>query len=233
MNYLGYDPVLLASVSATVETPNGNNVKIQLYDNGIGADSIKNDGIYTAYFTQYELYGTYKRYNVLVSAINDGKAKLKSGPPRKYKYLFQKRNKKTIGSQKANCFDNFKQVLFFSKRNDNFEPVNEFSRVQNAGAFRLISNPTLDDIPPNRVTDFSIASVDEYSQTVDLQWTSAGDNLTTGTAKQLIIRADYDLNKLRSDDEFDKLFQFTEKQVIELRFQLFMLNFSHCQISNS
>jgi calcium-activated chloride channel regulator 1/calcium-activated chloride channel regulator 2/calcium-activated chloride channel regulator 4 len=202
----------MASVSASIETPNGDNINIALYDNGLGSDSVKNDGIYTAYFTDYKTVG---RYNVLVSAVNDGNAKLRTKSFRRYKNSFAENRNTTHSRNKTNTIDNFKQVLFFSNNNLNLKTIHEFSRVQNAGAFRLLRSPNIDNIPPNRVTDLSIASIDEFSHTVDLQWTSAGDDLTTGTAQQIVIRADYDLNKFHSDTEFDNLYELTNKQVID------------------
>jgi len=203
----------MAKVSARVDRPDGTYVEVKLEDNGIGCDAVKNDGIYSAYFADYTTIG---RYNVLVSAVNDEGAKLGSSYISK-KYKNVNKNHKTISSvNKTFSIDDFSQVVFFSNNNENSAsiPVPAFSRVQNAGAFNLKSLPVYDTTPPIRVTDLSIASIDENSNTIDLIWTSAGDDLTVGTAKEVQIRADPDLAKLQDDSNFDSLYLFTDQKVI-------------------
>jgi hypothetical protein len=201
----------MASVSARIEKPNGDSIDIALNDDGVGADSIRNDGIYSGYFTDYSVKG---RYNVLVTAINNGNAKSKSYlEEKRYRNkLFNKRTTKAFN--KSLTIDDFKQVYFFSNNLDSLQSLQPFSRSQNAGAFRLEKDFLTDNIPPIRVNDFSIISVDENSHSIDLQWTSAGDDLTAGIAKEIQIRADYDVNSLIDENNFDSLYKFTEQQVI-------------------
>uniref|UniRef100_A0A671EV83 Calcium-activated chloride channel regulator 1 n=1 Tax=Rhinolophus ferrumequinum TaxID=59479 RepID=A0A671EV83_RHIFE len=59
-------PILGASVTALIESENGNTVTLELLDNGAGADATKDDGIYSRYFTAYDTNG---RYSVKVRAL--------------------------------------------------------------------------------------------------------------------------------------------------------------------
>ncbi|UYV76173.1 hypothetical protein LAZ67_13002938, partial [Cordylochernes scorpioides] len=67
----GYQPVLGAHIVATVDRPMGSLVDIVLLDNGAGADGTRNDGIYSAYFTQFNGDG---RYSVVAQVVNNGQA---------------------------------------------------------------------------------------------------------------------------------------------------------------
>uniref|UniRef100_A0A8C8UE50 VWFA domain-containing protein n=1 Tax=Peromyscus maniculatus bairdii TaxID=230844 RepID=A0A8C8UE50_PERMB len=52
-------PVLGASVTATIEAEDGHQVTLELWDNGAGADTLKNDGVYSRYFAEYHGNGRY------------------------------------------------------------------------------------------------------------------------------------------------------------------------------
>ncbi|UYV76188.1 hypothetical protein LAZ67_13002973 [Cordylochernes scorpioides] len=73
----GYEPVLGASVVATVDRPMGSLVDIELMDNGAGADGTRDDGIYSAYFTQFNGNG---RYSVVARVVNNGQAGVRLQP---------------------------------------------------------------------------------------------------------------------------------------------------------
>ena len=63
----GYAPVLDAVVTAIIQGPHGTS-EIRLKDNGLGADTIPNDGIYAAYFLNFTGNG---RYRVKVKVMSD------------------------------------------------------------------------------------------------------------------------------------------------------------------
>uniref|UniRef100_T1II73 VWFA domain-containing protein n=1 Tax=Strigamia maritima TaxID=126957 RepID=T1II73_STRMM len=69
-----YTPILGATVLAMVERPTGDQVEVELHDEGAGADIKKNDGIYSAYFTQFKGSG---RYSVTARVVNDGNARVR------------------------------------------------------------------------------------------------------------------------------------------------------------
>lgn len=61
----GFLPVLGANVTAVIESETGHQVTLVLWDNGAGADTLRNDGIYSRYFTEFHGNG---RYSLKVSA---------------------------------------------------------------------------------------------------------------------------------------------------------------------
>ena len=198
-----------ATVTARVERPDSSVITIDLRDDGLGCDAIKNDGIYSAYFVNYNIAG---RYNVLVSAINDGNAQLGSRITKHYNRNVKK-HPRARSANKTFSIQDFKQVLQFSNTVQNTVSIPAFSRVQNAGAFRLKSYSSVDRIPPIKVTDFSFASIDENSKSIELIWTSAGDDLSVGTAKLIQIRADLNLAQIVDDISFDSLYLFNQNDV--------------------
>uniref|UniRef100_A0A8C0WPY3 Uncharacterized protein n=1 Tax=Castor canadensis TaxID=51338 RepID=A0A8C0WPY3_CASCN len=55
----GYIPIIGASVTAIIESNSGKSKVLELLDNGAGADTFKNDGVYSRYFTAYSGNGKY------------------------------------------------------------------------------------------------------------------------------------------------------------------------------
>jgi calcium-activated chloride channel regulator 3/4 len=52
-------PILDAHVEAIVYRPNGEQITIELFDDGLHADRYKNDGVYSRYFIDYSVNGPY------------------------------------------------------------------------------------------------------------------------------------------------------------------------------
>lgn len=63
-------------------------------------------------------------------------------------------------------------------------PVNNGTRLSQTkviGTFEVTQNPPQEDIlPPNRVADLNVISIDSENSTVELQWTAPGDNYDYG-----------------------------------------------------
>uniref|UniRef100_A0A8C0I0F2 Uncharacterized protein n=1 Tax=Balaenoptera musculus TaxID=9771 RepID=A0A8C0I0F2_BALMU len=68
-----YIPILGANVTAFIESNNGNTKVMELLDNSAGADSFKNDGVYSRYFTTYKENDKYRNFNA---------GKIEENPPR-------------------------------------------------------------------------------------------------------------------------------------------------------
>lgn len=58
IQFSGYNPVIDPIVEATVETPDGIR-KIKLFDDGVGEDLIKHDGIYSGFLPTLDGVGRY------------------------------------------------------------------------------------------------------------------------------------------------------------------------------
>lgn len=52
-------PILDANVEAIIYKPNGEQIKLDLFDNGLHADRYKNDGVYSRFFLDYSINGPY------------------------------------------------------------------------------------------------------------------------------------------------------------------------------
>ncbi len=52
-------PILNASVRALIYRPSGDYISLELYDNGLNADRYADDGVYTRYFSNYNVDGVY------------------------------------------------------------------------------------------------------------------------------------------------------------------------------
>ena len=71
-----YNYIICADVIAVVDRPKGEPVLIHLRDNGLGADKVPNDGLYSGVFSKFNTNG---RYGVTARIINNSKAMLKLG----------------------------------------------------------------------------------------------------------------------------------------------------------
>ena len=71
-----YNYIICADVIATVDRPKGQPILIQLYDNGLGADKVANDGLYSAVFSKFNSNG---RYGVNARVVNNNRALIKLG----------------------------------------------------------------------------------------------------------------------------------------------------------
>uniref|UniRef100_UPI00398F76F4 calcium-activated chloride channel regulator 1-like n=1 Tax=Pristiophorus japonicus TaxID=55135 RepID=UPI00398F76F4 len=184
----GFLPVLFAEVTAIIEQPTGPLVKQDLTDNGLGADIIRNDGVYTKYFLNITGYG---RYNLKVRVQG------KEGSTRMAI---------TTGGNALN-------IPGCTKNDDNQTnpprpPINEedldaklgdFSRVQSGGAISVPMGTPIVDFPPCKITDLQATIVKDK---VKLEWTAPGEDYDQGTVSRYEMRMSDRLLQLR--DNFSK-----------------------------
>ncbi|CAD7683100.1 unnamed protein product [Nyctereutes procyonoides] len=190
----GYVPIIGANVTAFIESNNGKTEVLELLDNGAGADSFKNDGVYSRYFIAYSENG---RYNLKVRA--------QGGVNVAARYLRHPLNRasyipgwvvdgKIEGNPPRAELDEDTQT-----------PLESFTRTASGGAF-VISNvstlPLPDLYPPSQITDLE-ATPD--GDEINLTWTAPGDNFDVGKVQQYIIRISDNILDLR--DNFDNALQ--------------------------
>ncbi|KAM4642771.1 calcium-activated chloride channel regulator 1-like [Discoglossus pictus] len=182
-------PVMGAKVLATVEPLSGSQVTQELFDNGAGADIIKNDGIYSRYFTSFTANG---RYSLKVRVES-------------------KKNTSRLALPKSRAFyvpgyvDNGEIVLNPSRPvvDDVNLPLNlgPFSRTTSGGSF-VVSNVPLGPLPdmykPEKITDLE-ASINK--NTIVLFWTATGDDLDQGNALRYDLRMSTNFEDLRNNFE--------------------------------
>ncbi|XP_072016163.1 calcium-activated chloride channel regulator 1-like isoform X2 [Amphiura filiformis] len=183
----GYTPVINTQVEASVAMPSGDDVRLVLEDNGIGADITSNDGIYSTFFTEF---GGIGRYSVQVNVQSDASnTYIASG------------SIVGIGAVVDPDFVSSKQV------EDNTQTrhvsTGVFQRITNGGSFTCNSQDdctgTKDIYPPSRITDLVADSVHIGSFTVEITFTAPGDDLTNGKATYYEIRMGTNFTQLYED----------------------------------
>ncbi|XP_006812944.1 calcium-activated chloride channel regulator 4-like [Saccoglossus kowalevskii] len=194
----GYSPILHANVTATVERPTPHApVQVQLYDNGSGIDSTKNDGVYSRQFVEFVSATCPNcRYNVKIkvearnglasipiSASNSGRA-LSIRPPG-------------------------------PKEESNITvPIDDFDRVDTGGAIQApVTVSDDDEFPPSRIADLRVTGTSYDDQTITLEWTAPGNDLDKGTADGYDLR--YSRNFVTFSREFITGEELTDNHVIE------------------
>ncbi|KAK3531500.1 hypothetical protein QTP70_023283 [Hemibagrus guttatus] len=167
-----YNPVLGASVSATLESDKGQPVSLQLLDNGAGADSFKGDGTYSRYCTEL-LRGKYS----LKVRVEYQQTEV---PPYKHSGALYIPGYIDDGEVKLNP----------PEPPVNLQPINvgSFTRTVTGQSF-VVAN-----FPPNMITDL-IAELKE--DTVLLTWTAPGEDYDLGKAKFYEIRWSEDFKMLQ------------------------------------
>lgn len=177
----GLAPVLGAKVTAYIEPQNGKVVTLQLLDNGAGADIIKDDGIYSRFFTDFSGNG---RYNLKVRVDSQAKDSTAAAPQSGALYL-------------PGYIENGTLITNPPKPKVTVEDLNlgNFSRTASGGAFvvsNVPSGPVPDVFKPSKISDLT---ADIAGLQVTLYWTATGDDEDKGNASR------YDLRMGLNNDE--------------------------------
>ncbi|XP_031231589.1 calcium-activated chloride channel regulator 3A-1-like isoform X1 [Mastomys coucha] len=174
----GFLPVLGANVTAIIEPENGNQVTLELWDNGAGADTLKNDGIYSRYFTDFHGNG---RYSLKVSAQarkNMAKLNLKQKNKSLYVPGYIENDQIVLNSPRPEVPEEAAEAA-----------VEDFSRLTSGGSFTVSGAPPGGDhahvFPPSKVTDLEAEFTEDH---LHLTWTAPGGVLDKGRAHRYIIR---------------------------------------------
>ncbi|KAM9186556.1 calcium-activated chloride channel regulator 4 [Mergus octosetaceus] len=180
----GFLPVLGANVIATVEKDGAAPVSLELLDNGAGADTVKNDGVYSRYFTSLKGGG---RYSLRVSAHGRNTTVRLGLRQNRALYVpgYIENGKIQMNAPRPEIADEDIQAKLGS-----------FSRTSTTSL--VLDNISTVKLPPCKVTDLDALIENE---TVILSWTAPGDDLDIGKAVQYIIKSSENLLVLK--DEFD------------------------------
>uniref|UniRef100_A0A8C5XY42 Uncharacterized protein n=1 Tax=Microcebus murinus TaxID=30608 RepID=A0A8C5XY42_MICMU len=188
----GFLPVLGINVTAIIETEDGHQVTLELWDNGAGADTVKNDGIYSRYFTEYHGNG---RYSLKVHAQARKNAARLSLRQRQNKALYipgyVENGKIILNPPRPEVKDEMAEA-----------EVENFSRVSSGGSFTVSGAPPNGDhtavFPPGKITDLEAKFRSDHIQ---LSWTAPGKVLDKGKADRYIIRTSKHF--LNHQEDFD------------------------------
>ncbi|KAM3915687.1 calcium-activated chloride channel regulator 1-like [Leptodactylus fuscus] len=172
----GHTAVLGANVTAVIEPESGDPIIVMLNDNGAGADTVKNDGVYSRYVFQFPTNGRYalkilatwtnatlllptlsNRAMYVPGYIENGTINM--NPP-----------KPLISSEVLRLNESFSRILFLGS----FKVTNASENTMNKDVF-----------PPCKIVDLE-ARLD--ADHVVLSWTAPGDDYDQGSASSYDIR---------------------------------------------
>ncbi|NWH52278.1 CLCA1 regulator, partial [Fregata magnificens] len=183
----GFLPVLGATVIATIEKNGAAAVTLELLDNGAGADTMKNDGIYSRYFTSLQGTG---RYSLKVNAHGRNTTTRLSLKQNRASYIpgYRENGKIYMNAPRRKYADKEIQVKLGS-----------FSRISTSSLVVDTGGGSAPIYPPCKVTDLR-AHIE--NKTIVLSWTAPGGDLDNGKADHYIIKSSENLLDLR--DHFDR-----------------------------
>lgn len=186
----GYTPILGANVTAFIESNSGKTEVLELLDNGAGADTFKNDGVYSRYFISYSENG---RYSLKVRAhggANTATQNLRN-PLNRAAYIpgWVVDGEIEVNPPRPEIDE------------DTQTNLESFIRTVSGGAF-VVSNvstfPLPDLYPPSQITDLEATPTGDV---ISLTWTAPGDDFDVGKVQQYIIRISGSILDLRDNFE--------------------------------
>ncbi|XP_035307811.1 calcium-activated chloride channel regulator 3A-1-like isoform X2 [Cricetulus griseus] len=183
----GFLPVLGASVTAVIEAEDGHRVTLELWDNGAGADTVKNDGIYTRYFTDYHGNGRYSLKVHVQARKNTARLSLRQQNKSLYIPGYIEDGKIIMNPPRPEI-------------QDAEAPVEDFSRLTSGESFTVSGAPPAGDhahvFPPSKVTDLEAEFKGDH---IHLTWTAPGKVLDKGRAHRYVIRMSRHSQDLQED----------------------------------
>ncbi|XP_078264021.1 calcium-activated chloride channel regulator 1-like [Rhinoraja longicauda] len=164
----GFLPVLNVKVIVIAELPNGDPDEQELFDNGLGADTRRNDGVYSKYFLNITGQGRYS-FKVRVEGIE--------GPSK----LMSKRGGNAIYTSGITIDGNVhaNPPRLPVSEDDLVAQVGNFSRVKSGGSISIPAGTPTVNFPPCKITDLQAGVLEDKIQ---LEWTAPGADMDHGTA---------------------------------------------------
>ncbi|KAM9621223.1 calcium-activated chloride channel regulator 1-like isoform 2-T2 [Morphnus guianensis] len=193
----GFLPVLGATVIATIEKDGAGAVTLELLDNGTGADTMKDDGIYSRYFTSLQGTG---RYRLKVNAHGRNTTTRLSLKQNRALYIpgYRVNGKIYMNAPRPKFADKEIQVKLGS-----------FSRISTSSLVVNTAGDSAPIYPPCEVTDLH-ARIE--NKTIVLSWTAPGGDFDNGKADHYIIKSSKNLLDLRN--HFDRATSLNSSNLI-------------------
>uniref|UniRef100_A0ABI7YRX7 VWFA domain-containing protein n=1 Tax=Felis catus TaxID=9685 RepID=A0ABI7YRX7_FELCA len=186
----GFLPVLGINVTAIIESEDGHQVILELWDNGAGADTVKNDGIYSRYFTDFHGNGRYSLKVHAQAKKNTARLSLRQKQNRAlYMPGYLENGKIELNPPRPDVNDDMAEA-----------EVEDFSRLSSGGSFIVSGAPPAGShthvFPPGKITDLEAKFKGDQIQ---LSWTAPGNVLDKGKANSYIIRISEHFQDLQED----------------------------------
>ncbi|XP_075525480.1 calcium-activated chloride channel regulator 1-like [Dermacentor variabilis] len=208
----GANVVLHAKVTATVVQPRGRDrIEVDLFDNGLGADVTANDGIYSAYFTQFEGAG---RYSVSARVIGGNDSVIVKGRQASGGLPASQPSAPSSGgsAQPADVQVSGIPLGDFAYVDQDIEQAEprvllgerapEFVRYAEGGSFRLANAIDGSGLPPGPIQDLKVEDAfvdDNGTHVVLLSWTCPGGHMDSGNASGVELKGSTSLTALLGD----------------------------------
>ncbi|XP_049513444.1 calcium-activated chloride channel regulator 1 [Dermacentor silvarum] len=206
----GVHVVLYAKVTATVVQPRGQ-IEMELFDNGLGADVTANDGIYSAYFTQFEGTG---RYSVSARVIGGNDSVIVKGRQASGALPASQPSAPPTGGAPQPADADVSGIplgdfVFVDEDIEQAEPrvllsekAPEFVRYAEGGSFRLANEIDQASLPPGSIQDLKVEDTfvdDNGTHVVVLSWTCPGGHMDSGNASRVELKGSTSLTELVRD----------------------------------
>ncbi|XP_077627160.1 calcium-activated chloride channel regulator 2 [Crocuta crocuta] len=184
----GMYPILNATVTATIEPETADPVVLKLFDNGAGADIIKNDGIYSRYFFSFAVNGRYSlKVHVSHSSSISGLAHSVPGSHAMYVPGYIANGNIQMNAPRKSVGRSEEEQKW------------GVSRMSSGGSFSVRgvpADPYPDVFPPCKIIDLEAVKVEEE---VTLSWTAPGEDYDQGQANSYEIRMSKSLQNIQDD----------------------------------
>uniref|UniRef100_A0A8C9BZS8 Uncharacterized protein n=1 Tax=Phocoena sinus TaxID=42100 RepID=A0A8C9BZS8_PHOSS len=184
----GFLPVLGINVTAIIETEDGHQVTLELWDNGAGTDTVKNDGIYSRYFTDYHGSGRYSLKGHAQERNNMARLSLRQQQNKALYIPGYVENGKIIQNRPRP-----------GVKGDVAKAEMDFSRLTSRVSFTVSGAPPPGNhphmFPPAKITDLEA----KFKDLIQLSWTAPSNVLEKENANRYIIRISKSFLDLRED----------------------------------
>ncbi|KAM9221774.1 LOW QUALITY PROTEIN: calcium-activated chloride channel regulator 2-like [Dugong dugon] len=184
----GFYPILNATVTATIEPETGDPVTLKLFDDGAGADGLKNDGIYSRYFFSFAISGRYNlKGHVHWSPSISSLAHSIPGSHAMYVPSYIANGNIRMNAPRKSMGRSEKEQKW------------GFSQVSSGGSFSVLgvpAGPHPDMLPPCKIIDLEAIKLEGE---VTLSWTAPGEDFDQGQATSYEIRMSKSLQNIQDD----------------------------------
>ncbi|KAK7507541.1 hypothetical protein BaRGS_00001476 [Batillaria attramentaria] len=197
----GQLPVTDLQVTAKVDTPDGHSVKVELMDNGAGADIVEGDGVYSRYFSRFTTPGV---YTVTLSATGhkeqdtaDAAGRLDESKRRQVRGVKEKTKEKEnkiqtnfesdIALSESTKVSTNTQILYVQRTASAGYFVIDRNSNTSHGNYAPQSTGSDDNEAPVRISDLRVVKTSGQNRTVVLSWRASGDDADHETASHYEI----------------------------------------------
>ena len=184
----GLSPVLGADTEALLTSDDTQSVKVALKDDGVAPDNIKNDGIYSGYFTEFQTNQKESRHQVTCKVRGDDSTRVINVTAAHRAFPSQPSSTTPICCGSSGV-----------PADTELSPTGTFSRSKSGGVVKFGPVDQTDlSYPPGPVRDLTLDNIATDSLTFSLSFTSPGANLNKGVIKSYTIF--YSANKTLLDE---------------------------------